>query len=352
MVLDLLGNMDRDKFDPVLCSLKKKGTLYPAFHKVVKDIIFLDKRDGVDTNVYLKLKNIIKARKIDIVHTHNPGAFVYGTIGAKLAVVPVIVNTEHGYGFTITKRKLIVESLLINWIDKTIAVSDALANEIRNRPFVRNNKVVRIHNGVAMRSPNKITPGVEMRKRNGFDAADIIIGNVGRLAEVKNHKLLIESFCIVKKQIDRLKLLIVGDGELRQEIDEMILRKKLERHVILTGERIDVLDLLNIMDVFVLPSKSEGISITLLEAMSIGLPVIATDVGGNKEIITNGVHGLLVGPNDPTQLAEKITYILRDCSLLRRLSSNAKARAEQDFSLDSTSKDYQCLYQELYASKN
>ncbi len=185
----------------------------------------------------------------------------------------------------------------------------------------------------------------------GFSYSDIIVGNIARLVKVKNHQLLIDSMKIVLQTIPEAKLLIVGDGPLRRELEEYARSLGISDNVVFWGETEYVHDLLKIIDVFVLSSLNEGISVTILEAMALGKPVVATRVGGNPEIIINKETGILVESNDTEAMAEAIVSILNDRGKKTEFGLRGKERIEKVFNINLMVGKIEELYLQLIGKK-
>lgn len=334
-----------------MCCLKDGGTLYEQFiNEGVKVKCFYKQENGVDKGLYFRLGNYFKEQKADIVHTHNPGTLIYGAIGALLADVPVIINTEHGYGYSIGRPKKVVETLLRNWVDMTISVSNTLKGQLSNS-LIHSKKITTIYNGIDPSPYNEISAAYSLRKRFGFLPTDTIVGNVARLAEVKNHYLLLRVMKKIIEEIPQAKLLIVGDGELRNKLEAFAKDLGISNNVVFGGEVDNVSELLHLMDIFVLSSTYEGISITILEAMASGKAVVATNVGGNPEIIINGETGILVPLNDKDTMAQTIITLLKDRNRAFIMGMKGKKRVEECFNINTMVKKTEKLYHTLFTNK-
>ncbi|MDH3994606.1 MAG: glycosyltransferase, partial [Gammaproteobacteria bacterium] len=185
----------------------------------------------------------------------------------------------------------------------------------------------------------------------GFAHHDsIVIGNVGRLEPVKDQLTLVRAFtelCLRRPQDTRLRLVLIGDGSLRHELESLIEQNDIQTRVWLAGSVENVPQLLQAMDVFVLPSLAEGISNTILEAMACGLPVVATRVGGNEELVVEGETGFLVSRADPGAMAETLLHYLEDDTLRDRHGAAARRRVEKNFSIHGMVNRYLEVYDEL-----
>jgi sugar transferase (PEP-CTERM/EpsH1 system associated) len=307
----------------------------------------LVKRSGVDPATLGRLALLLCRLKPDIVHTRNWATF--GAVpAARLAGVRTVVHGEHGRdggdpdGLHPRRRW---RRRLAPLVTRFVTVSDDLRRWLVEEVKVPAAKVVRIHNGV---DTTRFAPVAEGRQPRavGMGAEEIIVGTVGRLDPVKDQAGLVRAFARLAGSHPRARLLVVGDGPCRREL-EALAEKLVPGRVVFTGERSDIPTLLQSIDVFVLPSLGEGISNTLLEAMATGLPIVATRVGGNPELVEDGVNGTLVARRDPVALAAAIARYLDD-ALLRAIHGKAsRERALVRFSLDRMCAAYAALYDEL-----
>jgi sugar transferase (PEP-CTERM/EpsH1 system associated) len=297
----------------------------------------------------LRMARIFRAFKPDIVHSRN-WTCIDAIIGARLAGVPVIIHGEHGReaadpeGRSALRRK--VRRALSPLVTRFVTVSRDLARWLVSEVGVPSRKVTQIYNGVdtAAFCPE----GREAaRQALGLPADIVAIGTVGRLDPVKDHRGLLEAFRRVAAD-DRAMLLIVGDGPCRADLDRQRRTLGLEQRVHLLGERPDVPVILRALDVFTLPSVGEGISNSILEAMATGLPVVATKVGGNPELVEPDVTGMLVAPQSPDALAAALQRYLADPMLVRKHGEAARQRVVREFGLERMLAAYETLYADLF----
>lgn len=351
VVLDVLEHIDKKRFIVEVACLGRRGSLYHAFRSKHVTVHFLNKQRGFSPRVYFQLRRLITEKRFDIVHSHNPGAFLYGAIAAILAKVSTIINSEHGYADVISWRKRIAESILTNRISRTLAVSKDLASILSNRPFARKSNIQILHNGIDVDKFSSSKKRAVIRESIGIKDPEILIGTVARLAAVKGHETLIRSFRLIRYAFSEAKLLIVGDGDRKEVLQNLVRELNLRENVIFAGQRSDIPDVLSAMDIFVLSSLNEGLSITLLEAMASGLPVVATSVGGNLEVVENGISGLLVPSNDAEKMAEALNSIITDKSIPRSFGEAAKRRVREHFGAQRMVKDLETIYETDYKDK-
>jgi len=316
------------------------------------DVISLHKRPGHDFSVYWRLWRTLFKLRPAIVHTRNLAALEMQVIAALIPGVKR-VHGEHGrdiHDIDGTNKKYnLLRKALRPLVHRYIAVSQDLAQWLAQVIEVPATKIKQIYNGV---DQQVFAPGsVAVSAPVGFMADDVqIIGTVGRLVEVKDQRTLIEAFDRLvqgEPTSKQLRLIIVGDGPMYQTLCDTITELGLSEYVWMPGEREDIPDLLRMMDLFVLPSLGEGISNTLLEAMATGLPLIATRVGGNPELIEEGFNGCLVPVGDAAALANHLNTILAKPLTLASYGERSLHKARQCFDWDRTVEQYLVVYDQL-----
>ncbi len=316
------------------------------------ELISLHKRPGHDLRVYWRLWRSLLRLRPAIVHTRNLAALEMQVIAA---LIPGIkrVHGEHGRDIHdidgSNKKYNFLRKSLRPLVQRYIAVSQDLAQWLAEVVEVPTVKIQQIYNGV---DQQVFTPGpMTVSAPAGFMTAEVqVIGTVGRLAEVKDQLTLIEAFGLLiqgdagQKQ---LRLIIVGDGPMNQALCDKITELGLDKYVWMPGDREDIPGLLRMLDVFVLPSLGEGISNTLLEAMATGLPLVATRVGGNPELIDEGLNGYLVPVGDAVALANRLQGILADPQTLALYGEKSLNKVRQNFDWNRTVDEYLGVYDQL-----
>jgi len=354
-LVNVINRMPADRYRHVIISLID----YTDFRNRIKnqdvEVYALHKRPGKDLRLYGKLWRLFHILKPDIVHTRNL-ATLEAQLPALLAGVPHRIHGEHGRDIEDldgTSRKYqLLRRLFRPLIHRYIALSVDLKRYLREQIGIPEGKISNICNGV---DTEKFTPAGAQAKSvlpGDFSGADkVVIGTVGRMEEVKDQITLVRAFVRLAKEHpqghDKLRLIMVGDGALREPARSILEAAGLAQLAWLPGEREDVPELLRALDVFVLPSLAEGISNTILEAMASGLPVVATDVGGNYELVERDTTGFLVPRADPAALADAIRVYVDDPELRRQHGANARKRSEDEFSIDTMVQRYQDIYDEL-----
>jgi sugar transferase (PEP-CTERM/EpsH1 system associated) len=342
VVLNLVRQRSSHISARVIC-LEEAGTLGPQFDAIGVRVEELD-QGNLATRV-ATLARRLRALRPDLVHTHNPSPHLYGAVAATIAGVPAIVHTKHGRNYPEQPARVWLNRQLSRLTDVVVAVSQDVAEVCRTVERVPMHKVRILRNGV---DTSGYGAGAEMRcaRRSGVRAVC-----VARLHPVKDHATLLRATRRVVDAAPTFHLDIVGDGVCRRELELLTRELGLERHVTFHGSRADVWAALAAADVFVLSSTTEGVSLTLLEAMSAALPVVATDVGGNSEVVVDGETGLLVPPQRPDALAAALLQVISDSSRRKAMGQAGLERVRKDFELATVVGSYEALYAELLASR-
>jgi sugar transferase (PEP-CTERM/EpsH1 system associated) len=344
----------RDRYRHAVIALAGFGAMRREIEDVVEACVSLDKKPGKDWSCYFRLHRVLRALKPDLVQTYNIGTLDLAPM-VRLAGVRRLVHAEHGRDATDPQGNFLKYHRLRRWMAPLVARYVVVSTELRDwlvdRVGVRQSKVVYIPNGVDLAKFDIEHDRPAPRRRLGDFAppGTVLVGNVARLDRVKDHAALIAAFKIMRDRArhGNTRLIIVGDGPQREQLEKQIADLDLQETVRLLGHRDDVAELLAECDLFVLSSIAEGMPVTLLEAIAVGLPVIATDVGGVASVVEDGVTGALVPPGDPHVLAETLGIFVVDEALRRRQGEAGRARVTTQFSLGSMVSAYVALYDEL-----
>lgn len=340
VVIDLADRLNSKGYQNVICCLDEPGELADeAIEKGIKLIKLERPEKGVNLSLFLKLSRLFRKEEIEVLHTHNCAPAIYGAPAAKLAGVSAIINTRHG------REKKIVNRFIWNLNDNIIAVSEDAKKEFLKWNHVKEDRVEVIYNGININKyGGKEVIKDDIKMKLNIPSSVVVIGTIGRLSPEKDHHTLLKAFSIIVKSLENVNLVIVGDGILRKDLESYSLELGISEKVIFLGFREDIPDILSIFDLFVLPSETEGVSLTLLEAMAGSKPVVATDVGGNPEVVSNGETGLLVPPRDHERMAKAILHVLKDKELSDSMGGKGLERAVKHFSLDKTADSYGDIY--------
>lgn len=357
-VVNLINHMDPRAYRHAVLALTEVTDFR---HRIkVPDVQYfaLNKAPGHGFWLYPRLYRIFKQLRPAVVHSRNLAALEV-VLPAWAARVPVRVHGEHGRdvsdldgshrGYQRLRR------FYGAWVHRFVALSQDLAGYLRQRVGLPDRCISQIYNGVDARrfNPAPVRASIE---GSPFNAPEhFLIGTVGRMQSVKNQTLLAQAFVLALSQRPdlrpRLRLLMAGEGPLRAEAQQILRDAACEELAWLPGERGQIERWMPGLDLFVLPSRAEGISNTILEAMACGLPVIATRVGGNPELVEEGVTGYLVESDDVTAMAGRIVQLADNAALCRSLGRAGRLRVEQSFSLDAMVGAYQSMYDELLGAR-
>ena len=350
-IVNLINHMPRDAYRHVVIALTE---ITDFRRRIVRDdvqFIALNKHPGHALWMYPRLFRLFRELRPHIVHTRNLAALELA-VPAWAAGVAFRIHGEHGRDVGdldgSNKKFQWVRRLYRPFVTYYIALSHDLAHYLTDRVGVGRNKVCQIYNGV---DAQRFYPADRRQAMTGcpFDDPDLwLVGTVGRMQTVKNQTDLARAFIEVLRLVPALRkslrLVMIGDGSLRQPVQALLEEAGCADLAWLPGERGDVPDVLRGLDCFVLPSLAEGVSNTILEAMACGLPVIATDVGGNSELVDDGSTGILVPPGNVPALAAAIAGLADDGKRAAAMGRAGRQRVEREFSLAAMVDQYRTLY--------
>lgn len=351
LVVDLIEGLSPDRYDRYVCCLDQRGPLADELERHGVTVYCLNKGPGIRGGLPWEIRRLIRGLGIGVVHTHNLSGLLYGGLGAALARVRAIVHTEHGreleYYHSPGLRGL--ERVLARLPNRVVAVSQPLLDELRYTQHLPLSRLMLVSNGVRL-NRYRAEPSPDLRSRLGVEERDRVIGIIARLVPVKDHRTMLQAMAMVVGAIPEARLLVVGDGPLRGELEAEAARRGIASRVMFLGVRHDVPALLSLLEVFVLSSLSEGTSMTILEAMAAKCPVAATDVGGTSWLVHHEKTGLLVPSRDPDRLARAILRLLNDRAWAAQLGEAGYALVREKFRLEQVVRQYDALYRELFNS--
>ena len=343
MLSHLVTRLDRSNYTPMILCLDDKGELAADLEDLDIPVVAYGRKPGQDVGLFFRLARFFKTNHVDLVHTHNIGALFYGNLAAKMTGTPV-VHTQHDPQLTYSlkrKTKVLLSSL---GTKKIVAVSEDIALLYRKSFKIPENRLTVICNGIDINIKSDQAAVNSLQSQCRIQPGDFVIGTVARFAEVKDLSTLIDAFSIIVQQQKNAHLVLAGDGPLTNSLKEQARNCVAKDKIHFLGYRNDVFNVLALFDVFVNCSLSEGLSITILEAMASKLPVIATAVGGNVELIQDGNNGRLVPVRNPKKLAQALLDLIADPLLCADMGKINRSRIEQQYSLSNMVRQYENIY--------
>jgi L-malate glycosyltransferase len=352
VLVDRLARGLRHHYRFVIVCLDQVGELGEKLARDGLKVVRLGRRPGFDWRCVRQLSTLFAIEEIQIVHAHQYTPFAYSLATRFFGRRPPVLFTEHGRfypDYPSLKRKCF-NNALVESRDRIVAVGKSVRQALIDNEGLSPKRVRVIYNGISIsRETGASMDRRAVRRSLGACDDDFIVLQVARLDPIKDHKTAIRSIQRAVQVNPRIRLMIVGDGMERAAIERAIDDCSLAKSVLLLGPRNDVPKLLAAADAFLLTSVSEGIPVTVIEAMAMGVPVVATAVGGMPELITDRVSGLLVPASDVIGIADALIQISRDQELRKSLALRAKMEAENNFSEDRMIASYDQIYGEMLA---
>jgi glycosyltransferase involved in cell wall biosynthesis len=339
----LVRGINREKFDPTVISLSRGGYWSEEIRKAGVPVFELERKKNFEFKRLIDLIRLLRSLRPHVVHTYLFSANSYGRLAALVSGVPVIIASERNcpeIGKDKTRYQMLIDRLLARFSQAIICNSQAASRTLTGIYSYDMNKVFAVHNGIDCAGlPESGPPAAGSKEKVP------VVGTIGRLCAQKNHSL----FLLVAKEVlslckTEIKFLIVGEGKLRRDLEEQARRLGIDGDVIFAGERHDIREILQGMDVFVMTSLYEGLSNAIMEAMMAGLPVVATDVGGNGELVVDGETGFLCPCKDAKLLAQKIAGLLSDETTVKRLGENGRSKIINEFRIETMVKSTEDIY--------
>ena len=335
LLVDFVRHIDLTRFSPQVITLGRRGLLADEIESTGCPVTSLGIGPGLTARVWAvpKLASYFRRERVDVVHTHSEGPLIFGAPAAKLAGVPRVVHTRHhGPDLGSSRHAIAAMARVSRWVDKIACVADDGARWCITEG-VEPGKIVTIWNGIDLDRFKYTGP---------IPRGPAVI--VARLIPEKDHTTLLHALAIASKEEPDLRLEVAGEGPCLEELQGIARRLDVAKCTTFLGRIDDVPALLSRAGLLVLSSRLEGISLTLLEAMAAGLPVVATRVGGNPEVVIDGQTGRLVPSQSPADLASAILEVWRDPERSRTMGLAGRARAEECFDVRKTVARYEELY--------
>jgi len=348
VVFNLVQGSDRDIFQNFVCCLQNGGEQEAAFKTLGVKTTNFDLKMLLDLSVIFKMVGFIKEWNIQLVHTHVTRADVFGRVAARLAKVPWVFSSIHGLDEHREQKRKRLHSMIdrfsMTLATRIIAVSEAVKTHVVHRQHIRPSRITTIYNGV---DPGRYDIHIDVPAKKGelgLRKDCLTIGVCGRLVAVKGYDVFLKAARNVLRHRHRIQFLIVGEGVLRNELETLAQDLEIDAHVVFSGFRADIPEVLAIMDIYVMPSLNEGLPMNLLEAMAAAKPVIATHVGGIPEVLDKKGIGIMIPPNDCDMLADSILMLLENQEMRYEMGRKGRARVIERFHVEDMVEAYERLY--------
>lgn len=345
-ILAVLPRLDPEKFRPRLVCIRERGVLADELEKAGVPVEVCPLRSRLSPLGIRRLAALMRRWKIDIVHAHMYRSSVPATIAARLAKVPVVIAQVHNMATWETARQRRLDRFLCRWRSAVVAVSESVRQDIIENLSLAPEKVRVVYNGIEIERFDDPSLREPARAALGLGPKDVAIIYHGRLVAQKNPEALVKIACEIGRRHRDVVVLVAGDGPRRADLERLAAEKGATKHIRFLGRREDIPALLQASDIYALPSLKEGFSNALLEAMAAGLPVVATDVGGNAEAVEHGRSGWIVPARDDGQFLSAVADLVDHPQERARMAAEAKNRARV-FSLENMVRNVEALYTDL-----
>lgn len=346
VLISIVERLDKSRFASMVCLLSD-GWLKDQLDARGVETFIIPQPRRFDFGWLIHAYRLLREKKIHVMHSHEFATNFYSSVLSRFTGIPVIA-TSHGKNYYSDKLRRRMSYRFVAKHAQLVAVSRDMKQFLVDRVGIPAEFVAVVHNGIDLERYAKGNASDTMRRELSVDHAQYVIGTVGNLFVVKGQVHLLRAFKEVLARAPGGVLLIAGEGDQMVPLQEECRALGIQDEVRFLGFRSDVPRILGALDVFVLPSLSEGLPLSVLEALALERPVVVTRVGGNAEIVEDGVTGYLVAPADPQALAEKTLTLLGDATLSRRLGKVGRERVEKEFSLEHMVSEYQSLYEKSH----
>lgn len=301
----------------------------------------------------LQIKNIIQNHKIDLVHSQGSRADFYARIAGRMAGksrnLCTIAMPVEGFDLGYFRKKIYrsLDCITERYVNRFIVVSDSLKKFLVEKRRIPESRIIRIYNGIELQQFNTITETINPRKEFGVPNNVPLVGAVGRMVWQKGFEFLVKAVPEVVVSIPNAKFLIVGDGPLREKLEALSKELRVRDKIIFAGFKSDIKEVLSAIDMLVVPSLLEGFPMITLEAMAMAKPIIATNIAGTTEQITNCNNGVLVLPGDPDALAKAVIEVYNDKEFAKKIGLAARKKVEENFSVEKMISETEKIYMSL-----
>lgn len=346
LAYDMVRSLPRHKFRAVVCSVEYGGVLGDRLRDEGYAVYHRKSVPGLDWGMISWLRNIIRTERVEVIHAHQYNPLFYSVFAAMGNPRLKLVYTEHGrtYPDRTYWKRFLVNPLLTYWIDHLVSISESTKNAMVTYDNFPARRIKVIHNGVDI---GNIPEGVEIgakRRELGIPEGWRVVGTAARLEEVKNLPMMLRAFRLILDRQPETCLVIAGIGSTEEQLRSLAVQLGVSEQVRFLGLRSDLNEIFPLLNVFLLTSFTEGVSITLLESMTHGIPAVVTNVGGNPEVVVDKVTGFLVPSGHHESMADKALFLMENPEMSLAMGNKAKERVTTCFSFDRMMAGYLALY--------
>jgi glycosyltransferase involved in cell wall biosynthesis len=349
VLISLATGLDRMKFQSFVC-LRNEGWLKDELDRRGVKTFIIEEKGSFDVGFLLKILLLVVREKISLIHAHEFGMSVYGSIVGSLARRRV-VTTIHGRNYYWKKMRRRLAMRIASRLSQMVTVSMEQQYFLQEKTGIRPKMLKTIYNGIDISEYARNNNTASKKLELGINGGTKVVGTVGNLYPVKGQTYLLKAIPSILEDCPDVIFLFIGRGDQEQVLRHEVIDLGINEHVCFLGFRSDVPALLDLMDVFTLPSLEECLPLSVLEAMAKSVPPVVTDVGGNREIIKDGKTGFIVPPANPEALAEKIILLLKCKELAEGFGARASSEVKMKFSREAMLSCYESLYNTLLSSR-
>ncbi|OGS19370.1 MAG: hypothetical protein A2219_06130 [Elusimicrobia bacterium RIFOXYA2_FULL_50_26] len=353
-LFELVTNIDRKRFKPFVVTFQGS----PAFRKKLEQndipvkILNMRKIYGRrQLAMFFKLNEFIQREGIKILQTFHTNPDIYGTMLARFARIPVVISSRRDMGLGRNRRNVWCYKLLNRYVDRIICVSEKVKQFVIADEGVSGDKITVVYNGIETKKLDLPVDVARARKKLSIPDGVPVMGMLANFNPVKGHRYFLDAAVIIKKTMPDVHLVMAGEGPVLEQTRQKAVQLGLERCTRFIGYTEAIAEALSVMDVVVSPSCSEGFSNTILEALYMSKPVVATDVGGNAEVIRNGQTGILIPPKNADAIARWVSAMFTDKDKARMLGNNGSRLVREKFLIPTMMENTMNIYDDLLRMK-
>jgi glycosyltransferase involved in cell wall biosynthesis len=348
LLFDIVSRCDPVSFSFAVAALTRGGGAAEMISAAGIPVRLLGRRSRWDLPAFLRLRRLVREYRPSIVHTHLFSSRLWGTLAVRLSGVPAaIVHTEHNTSEWKGSRRAAADRVLSLLTDRMVAVSAPVRDSLVSCCRIAAGRITVIENGLNFERMPAAVSRPELMRRLKLPPESLLVGIVAALTPKKGHVYFLEAAARILSRRRDVRFLVLGEGEIRGDLERLAEEKGIGGNVHFLGSRPDAIEIIAAVDVFVLSSIREGLSLALLEAMALARPAVVTSVGGAAGVIESGRTGILVPPRDSPALAEAIDRLLADPDLRRETGERAAAAVRKRFDAGRMIRDYEELYRQL-----